>query len=126
MKMEFLKSGSPDCPLIRLYEFNAAAAHQLYRSVLRLARNQVDAVALHQEPGTRPIGSCKLTLRQGKKDQGIREIAPFDFEWASSRNGWLNVARLIQPFTQDDFSGGHQWLARGGRIALLLSANGGW
>jgi len=38
MKLEFLASGSPDCSLIRLYEFNAKEAYDLRRITLQLAR----------------------------------------------------------------------------------------
>jgi hypothetical protein len=126
MKLEFLRSGARDCPLIRLYEFNAAAANQLHQIVLLLAETQMAFVALDQETSISPIGGCKLTLRLGKEDRGVTEAAPFRFEWVSSRDGWLGVAGLIQPFTRDELSASHQWLSSVGKIAVLFSPNGSW
>jgi hypothetical protein len=37
MKLEFLECGSPDCPLIRLYKFNAKEAYDLRRTALQLS-----------------------------------------------------------------------------------------
>jgi hypothetical protein len=126
MKLEFLRSGAPACPLIRLYEFNAAAASQLHQIVLRLAENQMAFVTLDQEPSISPIGGCKLTLRSGKEDRGVTEAAPFRFEWVSSGDGWLGVAGLIQPFTREELCTSHQWLSSIGKIAVLFSPNGSW
>jgi hypothetical protein len=37
MHMEFLRNDAPDCPLIRLYEFNLSEAQFLRRMALQLA-----------------------------------------------------------------------------------------
>jgi len=78
MKLEFLESGSPDCPLIRIYEFSAEEAHQLHRIALWLARTEEKRVPLHKQPNVNAIGGCELTLHQGEKDRGVSEISPLN------------------------------------------------
>ena len=47
MKLEFLANGSPDCPLIRIYEFNSKEAYKLRRIALQLAKA---GVRLYKQP----------------------------------------------------------------------------
>lgn len=64
MKLEFLARGSPDCPLIRIYEFNSKETYQLRRTALQLARSKETAVLLHKDPNVIAIGGCELMLKQ--------------------------------------------------------------
>lgn len=125
MKLEFLRSGSPDCPLIRLYDFDAEQARRLQQMVLRLTNGQNEAVALHAEPDVHPINGCELTLRERERDQGVREVTKMKFECTLTKAAWLDVGALIQPFCLGE-SAGYQWLTRTGKIALLLSRSGEW
>lgn len=125
MKMEFLKGGSTDCPLIRLYEFDATEAYNLRRIALLLARGAQQTTALHEEPGVLPVGNCQLTLQRGKRDRGVFEVAPFRFEWMMTDDGWRNVAGLIRPFSRGTAQG-WQWLSSIGQTAVLLSRDGRW
>lgn len=123
--MEFVRAGSPDCPLLRLYDFESTEARQLQHAVLRLVRKNDEMIALHRQPGIQPLAGCELTLLRADNMQGVRETAPQKFEWLYSIDGWLEVAGLIQPFCQVD-AGGFQWLSRIGKIAVLLSRDGNW
>lgn len=125
MKLEFVREGSPDCPLLRLYDFDPAEARQLQHAVLRLVRQSDEMIPLHQQPGIQPVAGCELTLLRANDVQGVREIAPGKFEWLYSIDGWLEIAGLIQPFCQAD-AVGFQWLSRIGKIAVLLSRDGSW
>lgn len=128
MKLEFLRSGSPDCPLIRLYEFDVEQARRFRQIALRLANGDHQAVALHAEPGIDSIAGCELTLREGQRDFGVMELAEMKFECVLTKRGWLNVAGLIEPFCRSECPG-YQWLTRltrRGKISLLLSHNGRW
>jgi hypothetical protein len=125
MKLEFVESGSPDCPLIRLYEFGTKEADSLRGVTLRLARTREQTVAFHEQPGIIPIGGCQLTLQLGEKDRGVSETGLNKFRWVLSKTGWLQVAGLIQPFMQTD-SRGFQWLSGAGQIRVLLSHDGRW
>lgn len=125
MKLEFLQEGSPDCPLLRLYDFDPAEARQLQHAVLRLVRQSDEMIALHQQPGIQPVAGCELALLRANDVQGVRETAPGKFEWLYSIDGWLEISGLIQPFCQAD-EVGFQWLSRIGKIAVLLSRDGSW
>ena len=125
MKLEFLASGSPDCPLIRMYKFNSKEAYELRRVALQLARGKEKAVRLHEQPNVISSGGCELTLQQGQKDFGVSEISPLKFEWVLSQAGWLEVADLIRPFSRGTTEG-WQWLCEIGRARVLLSCDGHW
>jgi len=125
MKLEFLAEGSPDCPLIRLYSFTPAEALCLNATVDQLDDGGTQEVALHREPFIEPVDACFLTLRLGKRDQGIVPRAPFQFECILSDEGWLDVSALLRPFCETDTKG-FQWLVEQGPISLLLSVDGKW
>lgn len=125
MKLEFLRAGSPDCPLIRLYDFDSREAQRLLQIALQLAGQRDLAIPLHAETIVTPIDTCELTLRCADGRAGVRELSPMKFEWVSSDGGWLDIASLIQPFCQED-AAAHQWLSRVGNIAVLLSRDGKW
>jgi hypothetical protein len=125
MKIEFLKSGSPDCPLIRLYEFKPSEAQSLRRIALQLARGRIQRVPLHNEQGILAIGGCQLALSREERDRGVFETGPLEFKWALTGAGWLSVSGLIRPFSRTN-SGGFQWLSDGGKIGILLSCDGRW
>jgi hypothetical protein len=125
MKLEFLENGSPDCPLIRLYEFNAKETYDLRCIALHLARGGEQTIALHEQPGVIPIRGCQLTLKQEKKDRGVMETAPLKLAWGLTKSGWFNVAGLIRPFSRGNLSG-FQWLSNTCGIKVLLSRDEHW
>jgi hypothetical protein len=125
MKMEFLESGSPDCPLIRFYEFKLSEAQSLRRIALQLARGRTPSVQLHKEQGIEAISGCQLTLNRGEKDQGVLESRPLEFTWVLTGGGWLSVSGLIRRFSRAS-SGGYQWLSDRGKIRILISHDGRW
>ena len=87
MKLEFLASGSPDCPLIRIYEFNSKEAYELRRIAIQLARRKATTVRLHEQPNITAIGDCELTFQQATKDRGVSAISCSKFEWVLSPAG---------------------------------------
>jgi hypothetical protein len=123
MNMEFLKNGAPECPLVRLYEFNLSEAQFLRRISLQLARGRTPRVLLHKEQGIHAIGGCQLSLNQGEKDLGVFETGSLEFAWALTGGGWLSVSGLIRPFSRAG-SVGYQWLCNRGKIRILISHDG--
>jgi hypothetical protein len=126
VKLEFLPDGSPDCPLIRLYDFSPAEAQRLLASVQALAEGHSMAVAVHELPGVESIGSCRLTFRVREWDQAVLRIgSPAEFECGFRPATWHNVAGLIEPFVTKQ--SGFQWLADvPGEASVLLSSSGLW
>ena len=126
MKLDYLGSGSLDCPLVRLYDFTPGEAMKLHRAISRLAENVVDQIAVHEMRTVQAVEGCRLVFRVREWDHGIvRCGTPCDFECGFTRGTWDNVAGLVEPFAEG--GGGFQWLAGApGEASLLLSVDGKW
>jgi hypothetical protein len=126
MKLEYLADGSPDCPLIRLYDFTAAEADQLRAVIADLASGAFERAEVHLLPGVEAVNGCRLTVRVQKWDQAIIRLpGAANFRCGFTAGTWDNVAGLIEPFARG--ASGLQWLAGvPGEAQLLLSTNGQW
>jgi len=125
MEMEFLRIGSADCPLIRLYKFHRAESRLLQRYAARLATGKLDGIELHKCAMLKAIDECELSLLAGKKDKGTTERSLLKFEWEMSRAGWETVTELIEPFLAKGATG-CQWLCELGEVRIVLSPSGFW
>ncbi len=125
MRLEYLPDGSPDRPVIRLFDFTPMEADQLAQATSDLPAEQVRQVALHEPPYVAAVGGCQLTLCLRTWDQAVYKTGPTAFECGFAAGTWDNVSGLIEPFASG--SVGFQWLAGvPGEAALLLSVSGGW
>jgi hypothetical protein len=126
MKLQFLAEGSPDCPLIRLYEFQVDEVRRLKDMFDSLANGCRTKIFLHRENDIEPVDGCQLNLRVGQRNSGIVQKGPLTFEWSLTEARWSDVALLVQPFCEAPKAGTYQWLNADGRISLLLSSTGTW
>jgi hypothetical protein len=127
MRLEYLADGSLDCPLIRLYDFDAAAATRLRRLVTSLSDGSVGRVVLDERQKITLVDGCKLALVAGASDHGVvRMAASNQFECVLTPASWANVAELIEPFCKPGAPNGFQWLDETSDISLLLSPDGLW
>ena len=125
MRLEYLPDGSPDCPLIRVFDFTPAEAAALAAAVADLAAGRAERVAVHELPGVAAAGGCELVLSVRGWDQAVVRVGPAASECGFTAGTWDNAAGLIEPFA--DGSGGYQWLAGvPGEASLLLSVSGQW
>jgi len=126
VKLEFLVDGSPDCPLIRLFEFTSSEAARLPTVVVRLATGTAERFEVHEINGVESIGNCRLALVARDWNLGVvRTDSGPNFECGWTAAMWDNVAGLIEPFAQG--ASGDQWLADSpGEAPLLISINGRW
>ena len=125
MRLEFLPSGSTDCPLIRLFEFTPTEAQELREAVADLAAGRVERILVHALPGVEAVNGCELVLCRRAWDQSIAQVGPMSFECGFTVGTWENVAGLIEPFTIG--GDGYQWLAGiPGEAFMLLSPSGHW
>jgi hypothetical protein len=125
MRLEHLPDGSPDCPLIRLYDFTPAEARQLLATVAALASGTARRVEVHRLPFVEAVADCRLTLTVDPRDRAVCRRGPAGFECGFTPDTWDNVGGLIEPFAEG--AAGFQWLAGPpGEAALLLSARGDW
>jgi hypothetical protein len=126
MKLQFLPHGSRDCPLIRLYDFEAADVLRLKELFDSLATGSRTDISLHEQKGIEPVDGCELNLPAGNGDTGIVQKGPFASECDLTPARWADVASLMEPFGEAAEANTYQWLNEDGQISLLLSPNGMW
>jgi hypothetical protein len=119
MKLEYLPSGSPDCPLIRFFAFHNEEPARLKTLLLSFSNHSASSVALHE------VNACRLYFRIAESDEPIRSVAPGVFEYVLSGAAWDNMAELVESLCKPDATG-YQWLRQPEGIQLLLSRDGGW
>ena len=126
MKLEYLESGSSDCPLVRLYEFDASDLAHLCEHFQLLALGTVQRVALHELPFVEAVNHCRLVLRLSESDRGILRIScPGAFECVLTGEGWEDVNERAGALANTTAEA-YQWLDKTGEISLLLSETGQW
>lgn len=112
MKIEYLSDGSEDCPLVRLFSFEAAEVAELRAACRALHDGSADRYRLGSIQSLESIGECELTLEAGARDRGL-----------VLRATWDNVERPLEPFEERDATG-YQWLDSIGDASLVISRNG--
>ena len=126
MKLEYLAEGSPDCPLLRLYDFDVVEAVRLREAFRSLATGAVRVLPLHEEWWIQPIEGCALELRLSSRDLGVVQRLPSKFDCSLTAEGWIDMALLADTFCASLRPEGCQWLSDSGEISLLLSPSGRW
>jgi len=125
VKLEYPPQGSPECPLLRLYDFDQPQAKQLSELVKSLGAGDREDVALHNEAWVESVGECCLNLQRGERNQGVCTTPSGTFDCVLSTEGWKEIEELLEPFRESD-TFGFQWLTHQGKIALLISPSGQW
>lgn len=126
MKLEYLAQGSPDCPLIRLYEFDTTGAKRLREAFRSLADGSRQDIPLHEEWWVESIAGCHLDLRLGERDLGVVERLPSKFECVETPDSWLEIAAKVDPFCAGQSAENFAWLDEEGEASLLLTPSGRW
>lgn len=128
MKMEYLPTGSTDCPLIRLYDFTLDEVVQLFGVFASLASDAVRTVGLHEQSYVQPIDECRLVLRVAERDQGIVQLDAHSFACVLTEDGWKDEEERAIALVGDGCRGDFQWLLWGipSEVRLLLSWDGRW
>jgi hypothetical protein len=125
MKLEFLASGSPDCPFFRLFACEDEEVTQLRILLQSMSSGSANDVALHELPGFEQVNGCRLYPRSGESDKGLRVVTPGVFECVLSGYAWDTMAELVERLCQP-VAQGYQWLSGPPGIRLLLSRDGRW
>ena|SRR5947209_6745222 len=126
MKLQYIQDGGPDCPLIRLYDFQAVEATRLKELINSLANASSTCVPLHEQSGIEPLDGCQLDLRLGTQNVGIVQQGQLKFECALTAESWRDMASFVDPFCDATEMNTYQWLNEDGKISLLLSPSGSW
>jgi hypothetical protein len=128
VKIEFLESGSYDCPLIRIYGAEPEVCHRLREAFEQLADGGAREFSLTDLPGVEPLGGCRLVAQASNRDHGIIRQRENVFYCVLTGVTWDNVAGLMEPFC--DKGGGYQWLcdipASDARVLISTDRDGCW
>ena len=127
MKIDYLESGSPDCPLVRIYGTSIPEFKALHSVSRQLSVGSVDRVAVEALSGYESTDGTSLIFSRSGISEGFIQTGK-KFELRITQAEWERIAYLIEPFLQR--AGGYQWLwdTAKDRIFLLLSSteNGEW
>ena len=127
MKIEFLADGSPDCPLIRLYDYDTQQIYRLYALLLDLAVGRINNVSLQEALLAEAVAGCDLILQAADEDQGVVwDSSPGRFVCRLGCSSWQSVAERVLPFHSESLADTYQWLDETSPISWLLSFNGLW
>jgi hypothetical protein len=106
MKLEYLATGSPYCPLIRLYDFTPGEGRQLHRAFASLATGAAECVEVHHLPFVEAVGNCRPTLIRSGRDQAVIQVGRLaEFECRFTAGTWDNVAGLAEPILEGSICG---------------------
>jgi len=125
MKIDYLKEGVDDRPIVRLYEFRSADAQRLRQTFQALAGGSTQQVRLEDIGAVESVDGTRLTFSRGNRDRGVVHHGADQFEVVLTSQGWQQAADLTEAFCEP--STGYQWLTpHTGKIQLLLSLSGDW
>lgn len=125
MKLEYLATGSDDCPLLRIYGDEPEVCRRLCRAIEQLAQSAIATTVLSNLPGIEPIDGCRLVASAGKWDRGVVPRGDNHFEWILTPATWDNVVSRIASFCSPG-AGEYQWLNDDGDLNVLISRTGLW
>lgn len=125
MKLEFIQDGSPDCPLIRLFDYKIEEVVQLRREILRLVSGELKSLNLRRLDFIEPVADCRLRLEIGTTNKGTEPVGDGnEFVCELTAEYFDGIIELLDPFA--DGSSGYQWLDETGSVSLLISRDGLW
>ena len=123
MKVEFLSSGSNDCPLIRIFGTNREEVVRLHKAILNLADGTEVSVSTDEIFGMNSSQNCRVVMRLGEADLAPTKTLDGVFQWVLTCSSWEKVAELLSPFTHDAREGSYQWIGGDnvGEVSMLFS-----
>ncbi|MEL7345807.1 MAG: hypothetical protein AAFN59_13300 [Pseudomonadota bacterium] len=127
MKVEYLSSGSNDCPLIRIFGTNREEAISLRKAILSLADGTKMSVSTEEIFGLASSQNCRVVMSLGQTDLAPTEPRDGEFQWVLTVSGWKQVAELLSPFTHNARKGSYQWIGGDnvGEVSILFSFSEG-
>ena len=125
MKLDFLREGADDRPMVRIYDFRSSDVQHLIEIFESLASGSIQQASLEEICPVESVDGARLRFTRGERDRGVVRQRVSDFEVILTGPSWEQAAGLAEPFCKS--CQGCQWLTpRGGRIQLLLSPTGDW
>jgi hypothetical protein len=88
VKIDYLKEGSDDCPLVRIYDFDSEDAKRLRRTFQALADGSIERVRLEL---VESVDGTQLTFARSAQDGGVTEIGSKNFEVTLSSSSFSSL-----------------------------------
>lgn len=123
MRLEYLDSGSRDCPLLRLYGSDSAPARAFSETAAMLSASDGETAELHRLPGVVAVDDCQVMLRSSTRSPlGISRLSKqLEFVMHLKPDYWTTVSEILAHFVDSPNwrSGAHVWLIGGEARGLL-------
>jgi hypothetical protein len=125
MKVEYLKEGSDDCPLVRIFQFSDAEIQSLRQAFEDLASGSVEHARLDAVTRVDSVDGTQVSFSSDAAPRGLVVTGQKSFDVVLTPEGWRDAAELTASLCGSRF--GFQWLCDGvGDVRLLLSHDGCW
>jgi hypothetical protein len=125
MKIEYLATGAPECPLLRIYNYDQHELQQLQANCLELSQGRLHKGLLAGPLQSSKADECTILGYIDDQDRGVVAAkVEHLFVLCLTNPSWLVVAEKLQPLLDDRT--GFLWLSEHGQIKLLASYNGRW
>lgn len=85
MKLDYLKDGSDDCPLVRLYEFGSTEIQRLRQSFESLASGTTERIVLDE---VESVDGTQLVFTRAVRDRGVVQTGPASFDVVLTPEGF--------------------------------------
>lgn len=109
MKVEFVPDGSPECPLLRIYDYNDAQINAM-RWVVAGLSTATDISSVSEKFEVDEVGMLSFSMRLG-----LGNGAFFDkghVEWTGDQEYWLEIAALMdEMLVVSQSRNRYQWLS---------------
>ena len=129
LKVEYLADGSPDCPLIRFHDVEAAGFEQLQQLARELSGKAPLRLDLADDPAFELMNMPHFVL--SNEGSAGAQSSGEAFEWRLDPYDWETVALLLDPVIESGEKG-FQWLDQlsthsvGLPVVASRSADGQW
>ena len=71
MKVDFLKEGADDCPMVRLYGFRSSDVQHLIETFESLASGTTKQASLEEVCPVESVDGARLRFTRGERDRGV-------------------------------------------------------
>ena len=102
MKIEYLHEGSPDCPLIRIFDFTTSEVLLLKEHIHDLSCDSAHTFAIHDMPGVNAIGALRFTFTVGNRVGGDNSWGALIHPQYRLLEKRYEYSFRIRPVTKDD------------------------
>jgi len=123
MKIDFIKNGNPDCPILRIYgnrEMDYESLINAIKEIINKKKYPVEITALKNFES-----QIKLNFVLNDFDRGVLSSDYKNFTCELTENTWRDIVEKLIALKNLNASG-YQWLNESSDISLLVSTDGKW